>query len=128
MLGIGALTDWTPTVTQGVTVTKTVTYAKYCRLGPLVYLCANMTITSAGTNGSVIAVSNLPVQVAFGVVYGTAIVDNAGTAYYIGAAYIDTSEIINFYAHLETSAIGADPSFALANTDRILFFALYPAA
>jgi hypothetical protein len=128
-LGFGALTDWTPTITQSSTITKTIVGAKYCRIGQLVFLDAAMNITGAGSTGNAIIISNLPVAAAANGVCGTARIDNTGTLLYEGAAYMNAGAgQITFRAHLETNDIGADPSFALANGDVIKFHAMYVAA
>jgi hypothetical protein len=131
VLGLGVtLTDWTPSLTQSGAVSKTVTYAKYCTIGPLMFICAQLDITGAGTGNNNILIGNLPAQPAAVGVYGTAWVNNNGTAFYQGAAYYTTGAggVFYFFAHLETSGMGIDPNFALANTDEISFYALYPPA
>jgi hypothetical protein len=129
-IGFGALTDWTPSITQSVSVSKTVTYAKYYTIGPLMYICALMSITGAGTGNNNIFIGNLPAQPASNGVYGTAWILNNGTAYYHGPAYYTTGAGGAFYfiCHLEVAGCGIDPNFALASSDMIAFCALYPTA
>lgn len=59
-LGVDAWTTFTPTFTQGATITKTVTYAKYQRVGRLIVAQVLLAVTSAGTANTQIIVS-LPV-------------------------------------------------------------------
>lgn len=59
---MGAWTAYTPTFTEGVTITKTVGYARYMRVGRMVQGAFYMTATSAGT-GSVNVQIGLPVAI-----------------------------------------------------------------
>lgn len=127
-VGISALADWTPTVTQSGAVSNTVTYAKYATIGPLTYVCANISITGAGTGNNDILIGNLPANPAANGCYGTFWISDTGTAYYVGAVLYVQANYFQFRAHLETDDIGKDPNIALANGDAILFFAFYPTA
>ena len=70
---IGAASvSYTPTLTQGVTVTKTIVSAKYWQFQKLVVGTVNLTCTSSGTN-------NTAVQI------GLPITANAGTQVIIGS-------------------------------------------
>jgi hypothetical protein len=123
---VGALTSWTPTITQGVGVTCTITYARYCLIGPLCYICANLAVTSAGTGANDIKIGGLPKTPAANGSYGTGWINDNGTGWYSGAALYVEANVFKFRCHLETDDVGSDPNFALANNDAILFFALYP--
>jgi hypothetical protein len=125
--GFGDLTAWAPTVTQNVGVSYGAgSYAKYARIGPLMYIAMRLDITSAGTGGNPIRISNLPVAPATNTVYGSALVNDSGTALYHGIAYYSTgAAAFEFYVNA-LSTIGANPNFALANNDGIYFFAIYP--
>lgn len=61
--GPNGWTAYTPTLTQSVTVTKTVTYAKYMKVGRLVVAQVYLAITSAGTASNNIVIG-LPVTAA----------------------------------------------------------------
>lgn len=54
-------TDYTPTWTQGVTVTHTKNWARYTQFGKLVTGSINLTATTSGTNGQLMTVT-LPVS------------------------------------------------------------------
>jgi hypothetical protein len=47
-----AYTTYTPTLTQGVTVSTTVNVARYCQIGKKIHAQVFMTCTSSGTGGS----------------------------------------------------------------------------
>lgn len=88
-LGRSTWTSSTPTLTQGVTITKTVNYSKWIRLdNGLIVFQAKMTCGSAGTSGSDVVVG-LPVTAALDSIdVGTfRIYDVAGSVgYHFGAA------------------------------------------
>lgn len=86
---IGPLAGWTtytPTITQTVTVAKTVNYSKYCRIGRLVIWQASLSITSSGTSGAIVSVT-LP---------ATASSSSANTV--IGSGYLNDSDQADQYA------------------------------
>lgn len=123
--------DWTPTVTQSGAVTVTVTFARYVVQGNTVQLRASLAVTGTGTIANPVVIGGLPtplspVNVA-GVVGEIRIFDS-GTAFYVGSLEIFTATSFKGFAHLETDAIGVDPSFALANGDNISFQAAYERA
>lgn len=116
---------WIPTVTQGVSVTSTPSPAKYVSLGRFVQIMAEINITSAGTGGSGIVIGGIPLPLAAGYVMagltpaGTVTVFDNGTAVYFGFANWITSTTLGIYDSNTRGQIGANPSFALANTDII---------
>lgn len=56
----GALTSWTPTVTQSGSVTVTVNYATYQRIGRLIHAQFKCTVTGSGTGANAIIIGGLP--------------------------------------------------------------------
>ena len=52
--GLGSWTSFTPTMTQGVGLTFTTTYAKYCQIGKFVSVQMTLSNFSAGTAGALI--------------------------------------------------------------------------
>lgn len=80
-------------------------------------------ITAAGTVGTELKItpdSTLPdpADSYAGSGCGTFFYVDTGTGYYIGGVIWDGTDL-RFVAHLETNYLGADPSFAAANTDSI---------
>ncbi len=63
MTHLTEIQNWTPTVVQGVTVTKTVTYGRYWMAGKRVWAECYLAITSSGTAATSVTVS-LPVTAA----------------------------------------------------------------
>lgn len=127
----GIWTDWTPTVTQSGSVTVTVSYARYFTDGKKVDLIASLAVTGTGTIANPVVIGGLPAALspASGVVVvGIIRIFDTGTAFYVGAMEVFTATSFKGFAHLETDAIGIDPSFALANGDLITFQATYERA
>jgi len=120
-----AAEDWTPVITQSGTVTKTVNFARITKIGKLRFVQVNMDVTGAGTIGNAVTISGLPATSQVNVnrlgAVGSFRILNAGTAVYAGTVVANGVDSLIFFAHLETSAVGATPNFALANTDVIMF-------
>jgi hypothetical protein len=125
---IAEWTTYTPTITQSGTVTKTTTYCKYRSFGGTVEIQAFLTITGSGTGGNAILIS-LPFTSATstGLVVGSGLVSDTGTANYPVLAVINTTTTIKFFRSDQGPAgdVGVDPNFSLANTDVIRFHAVY---
>lgn len=133
-LGVDAWTPYTPTLTQSGAVTKTVTYAKYQRVGRLIHFAVNLSITGTGTASNVVLVG-LPVaasagfdgcQLGPGLIYDS----SASTVYNGNAAVVGTTT-----AHIWPAADGAVTALggraftaALASGDLIRMSGTYEAA
>jgi hypothetical protein len=125
----GPWTSYTPTLTQSVAVTKTVTYAKYVQTGNFVWVQVRLTATGAGIGNNAITVS-LPVAASETAgVSGAAFVLDANVNNYVGTARGLTTTTVSFFQNQGGgTAIGQSPNFALANTDVVQFSAFYEAA
>lgn len=123
-----AWTDWTPTVDQGGAVAATVTWAKYKVVNGIKFVEVRLTVTGAGSAGSVIKIGGQPAAIqstTTGIVPGQVIITDTGTAYYVGNIRVQGATEWRFIAHNSGSEMGATPNFALANTDLIEFSAVY---
>ena len=123
-----AWVSYTPTLTQGVTVTKTIAYAKYCLLQKLCIVNLDLNVTSAGTGAAAITIG-LPLtavagtqQIGSGFVY-----DQNINALYSGPASLSTTTTINML-YQTGSPIGQSPSMALASGDVIRLMVAYEVA
>jgi hypothetical protein len=133
--GIGeAWTSYTPTVTQGVGVTSTVSYAKYSRVNKIVTLSVAVTCTSAGTAGSTINVT-LPVAPtatagAFGKTFGAGgFYDSSTTQQYNLTLQQSGINSVAFYGDgTGGSYFGQFPGVTIANGDLLFFHAVYEVA
>lgn len=105
----GAWTSWTPTVSQSSSVTVTVTYAKYMRIGRLIIGTFQLAVTGSGTSSNAIGVSGLPATPAqASLIIGSGrIWDNSATTWYGADLYSHTSgATLAFHV---SSAASSDP-------------------
>lgn len=108
---LGAWTTWTPTLGQGATtnIAKTVTYAKYVKLGRLVIANFTLTVTGTGTATSGVSIT-LPVnmnatEAAVDFTMGTAyIFDTSANTYYGGMA--KTAGSVSTITFLPLTSVG----------------------
>lgn len=124
--------DWTPTVTQSVAVSVTVTEAKYCLIGKVCHIYAVLAVTGAGTSGEVIKVAGLPTA-AQPAIYGrlpagTGYCNDAGVAEYAATVIPNAANDIWLVDTKTQAWVGTSPAFALANTDKINFSATWRVA
>jgi hypothetical protein len=120
--------NWTPTITQSGSVAVTVTRARYCIVERIATVQFKLSVTGSGTAGNGIVIGGQPTEMlsaATEVTIGTALILDAGTAYYQGSVRVVGTNNWQAFAHLEAGAIGADPSFALAAGDVIFFHGSY---
>lgn len=88
----GALTTYTPTLTQSATPTKTVTYASYIRIGRYISGNVQLAVTSSGTasNAVLVGIPITAVSGAFAVGAGY-IIDSSAGLIYAGTASLASS-------------------------------------
>lgn len=125
-------TTYTPTLTQSGAVTKTVTYARYLRVGRMITVEVLLVATGAGTGANRITVS-LPVTAAQGgdMVAGSGYVFDASAAtVYAGPAtlFSTTSAAIYLGSGVANHLGAAGMTAALANTDNVSVSLTYEAA
>lgn len=123
-------TDYTPTLTQSGTVTKTVTRGRYTQLGKTVSAWGRLVPTATGSAGTAI-LAGLPVAAAYNSqVVGTASITLGGTAYRASVILNGTLTVLFREADVATASnMGVVPNVGLASSgDLIDFFAIYEAA
>lgn len=123
-------TNWTPTITQGVAVSVTVTEAVYSIIGETCHVQVKLAVTGAGTAGQQIVIGGMPTvaQPALfgaGVVAGTAHVLDSGTTNHTGDLMATSATQFKILVDENDDYLGATPSFALASGDTIGFSATY---
>jgi hypothetical protein len=127
---IGAVwVDYTPTLTQGVTVTKTVVQARYCQFQKTVIVNIMLNPTSTGTGGSALAVG-LPIAARannFQIIGSGFVYDNAPQFTYNVSAYLSTTTAFQFL-YQGGNPWGVSPNLAIANGDQIQFMITYEVA
>lgn len=132
-LGVDAWTTFTPTLTQSVTVTKTVVYGKYQRIGRLIVAQVFLTVTGAGTAGQFIIVG-LPVAAVYNTQpqeVGTGTVfDTSANQAWKGPAILQGASTVFFRATgASTSVLGAaDMTLGLAVGDNVSYSVMYESA
>ena len=129
----GAFTAYTPTLTQSATVTKTVTYGRYTRVGRLVIAQCELACTGAGTAANqVLAGLPVPAQGTTQKTIGQGYIFDASAAgLYKATVEISTAVSVAFRP-TSTSAndfLGtAVFTAALASGDLVSFSVMYEAA
>lgn len=130
---LGQWTDYTPTVTQSVTVSKTVTYSRYVKLGRTVIFEFYLVATSSGTATHALTVT-LPVTAAqsalpVGMFYWYTTV---GTDLnYVNPAYLASTTTMGGIIHGATTVFGntqAGWPDQVVSGDSLLGFIIYEAA
>lgn len=126
-------TAYTPTLTQSATVTKTVTYARYNRVGRMITVEVVMAVTGTGTAANAVVIG-LPVTAAtastlpIGAGY---IFDTSASDTIIGAAYLATTTTVQLLSARATGQIlgtGSGFAAALAAGDGVAFSVTYEAS
>ena len=130
----GAWTAYTPTLLIGVTVAKTVDYAKYLQVGKTVFVQVRLTATASGTANNVVQVglpSGLdPVGAAgLAAVIGSFSLIDSGTAFFTGAAMHLSSGIVAGLATNSGTYMGASaPQMTVVSGDFFGFSVMYEVA
>jgi hypothetical protein len=132
----GVWTDYTPTLAQGVTVTKTVNYARYVRFGRTIHAQGLVSVTSTGTAASAISMGFPVTPATAGILtnrtIGSAwIADNSAGLTHPAFAVIFSGPVIVFIS--STAAVNNYEgvsifSAALASGDQISWAISYEAA
>lgn len=123
-----AWVDYTPTLTQSATVTKTINHARYCQIQKTVFVQIFMTVTGAGTASQIVTVGlpftakNNSAFIGSGFVYDA----SANFMYNILPTADATSTFTMFYQ--TGNNFGASPAITLANTDQLRFCLTYEIA
>jgi len=129
----GAWTSYTPTLTQSAAVTKTVTYAKYEKIGRMVSVTVSLSVTGTGTANNAITVT-LPFTAASAVYVGSGYMLDSGVLFYPMIVWPGSTTAVSFLdATQGTGAVsmgqtGAVFSAALAAGDLVAFSLTYEAS
>lgn len=123
-------TSYTPTLTQAGSVSKTVNYARYFKLGRFVVAQCSLAVTGSGSSATAVTVS-LPVTAATSnIIVGTFyLVDATGPTVYIGAAALASTGTVAGVANgTNGNALGvAGFTAALASGDAVFMSITYEA-
>jgi hypothetical protein len=118
-------TSWTPVLEQGGTVTATINYAKYVKIGDTIIASCNLTATGSGTGNNEIFISGLPVNMTTGISVGSGKIVDTGSKVYTANVNAVTANKVQFEPWDLASPIGVTPNFALASSDVITFTVTY---
>lgn len=130
---LGRWEKWTPTITQGVTPTQTINWAKYTVIGDMVVATARITFGSAGTAANSIFATNMPTLPNFTaqttitnwLIAGVFMYQAGGTTNYQGAADFFTPTQLEFTVNASTAGFGINPAVTIANNDILNFHVVY---
>lgn len=129
-----AWTSYIPTLTQGATVTNTVVYAKYIKIGRLVIFSISLSVTGAGTASNAV-LFGLPVAASSssGIALGSGIIfDVSAGLIYAGIPDLQTaSTALAWPASTDGNASGLGArvfTAALASGDVVRFSGMYESA
>jgi len=129
----GSWSTWTPTLTQGVAVSKTVTQASYARYGRTIHFYIAVSCSSTGTAANEVTFS-LPVTAAssgYIIPGGGLIYDVSAGFNYPGLSYLKSTTLVGLLpsAVTGTALLGAtDFTAALVTSDLVQMCGTYQAA
>ena len=113
-----AWVDYTPTLTQGVTVTKTVSQARYCQFQKTIIGQVLLNVTSAGTAATAVAIG-LPFAVRTGTpMVGSGYIYDASTNVMYNCTFSGNASIINGFYQTGFN-FGVSPAITLAASDQL---------
>jgi hypothetical protein len=113
-----AWVDYTPTLTQGVTVTKTVAQARYCQFQKTIIGQVLLNVTSAGTAATAVAIG-LPFAVRTGTpMVGSGYIYDASTNVMYNCTFSGNASIINGFYQTGFN-FGVSPAITLATSDQL---------
>jgi hypothetical protein len=130
---IGAASvSYTPTLTQGVTVSKTIVSAKYWQFQKLIVGTVNLAITSSGTNGVAVQIG-LPIAANAGtqIIIGSYLAVGGPSHYgnLVGSALNYSSTTIGgFVSNGVSNWFGVNPAYQLLNGDAVHATFMYEVA
>jgi hypothetical protein len=120
---------YTPTFTQGATITKTVQNARYKKIGKTVVVQVYLIATSAGTAANIVYIG-LPVNARTGnsTTTGVAQIYDASTnIIYVASAYLDNAARCAFL-YQTGNPFGVSPAVTVAASDQFQMTLTYEAA
>lgn len=125
----GQWIDFTPTLVVGVTVTKTVTYARYMRVGRKITAQCLLTATSSGSASTQIAIG-IPITASTALVpVGAFFYQDTGTAIYAGISTLATTTVVSGNSNGSTAYMGQNgPAVTVVSGDIIGYEITYEAA
>ena len=127
---IGAAWEaYTPTLTQGVGVAKTINYARYCQIQKTVFVQVRVTATGGGLGGTIsLSLPTLLPSDQFRTMGVMWIYDASTGLFYQGVANPGSNVVVG-YAQGSNNNMGANsPAITIAAGDQISFSVMYEIA
>lgn len=124
-----AWVDYTPTLVQGATITKTINNARYCQIQKTVFVQVYMIATSAGTAANILYIG-LPLNARTGnsSTTGIAQIYDANTnTIYVASAYLDNAARCAFL-YQTGNPFGVSPAITIAAGDQLQMNLTYEVA
>jgi hypothetical protein len=124
-----AWVDYTPTLTQSATITKTISNARYCQIQKTVFVQVYLIATSAGTAGNIVKIG-LPIaaRAANSSTTGIAQLYDASTnIMYVSSAYLDSTTACAFL-YQTGNPFGVSPAITIAAGDQLQMNLTYEVA
>lgn len=118
---IGAVwVDYTPTLTQSATVTKTINNARYCQIQKTVFVQVYLIATSAGTAGNIVQIGlPLAARAANSSTTGIGQLYDASTnTIYVVSAYLTNTNACAFL-YQTGNPFGISPAITIASGDQL---------
>jgi len=124
-----AWVDYTPTLVQGATITKTISNARYCQIQKTVFVQVYMIATSAGTAANILYIG-LPLNARTGNSSTTGIAqlyDASTNTIYVASAYLDNAARCAFL-YQTGNPFGVSPAITIASGDQLQMNLTYEVA
>lgn len=127
----GRWVNWTPTVTQSVSVTKTIHYARYIIRDKLAHVEVGLAMTSAGITANAIIIGGWPTAIQCANVdladdcKGDFTYHRTTGTYYDGSAVFTGASDLRFVVSGNAAKLGFTPTFAIASGDYLSFKLAY---
>ena len=124
-----AWVDYTPTLTQSATVTKTIGSARYCQIQKTVIATVRLTVTGAGTALQFVQLG-LPIAARSANNTPTGMMtvydSSANLIYNLMPQLVNVNEVLGYYQ--VGNAFGSNPAVTLAVNDQIFASFMYEVA
>lgn len=118
-LQLGTATDFTPTINQSVTLSKTVNFSKYVRNGRWISWNWDFSFTSNGTSGQILIMTIPVVAFSSSAVQGGFNFLDAGNTTFTGRILPSTASQVVFQADQQNNLFGTVTFLQVVSGDRI---------
>lgn len=131
LAAIGAMASWSPTLTQGSAVSRTVQYGQYAVVGGLVVCMAQLLVSGSGTAGQgiLLPMPVAPTSAISGMEVALGVGTHSSSTFRLGLTAVSVGSSIGFTSvNAATGHHGAVDGFTLASGDVLTVMAAYQRA